>query len=377
MNAATNVVNSLNSRQQKTSALKHVWLEITEKCNLSCVHCYSESSPHLPLSRGMEVDDWLNVLHTSREMGCKSVQFIGGEPTIHPYLDFLLQEASSLGFESIEVFTNGVAISSERIARYKEWNINVALSFYSTNPDVHDSITERQGSYYRTLGFIKKAVQAGLELRVGIIQIDQTDAEIEETKHFLRSLGVKNINFDRVRKVGRAQQQSTSPLETTLQNRLHELCGACHNGRACVTSSGDVFPCIMARADLLGNVRSQSLQDIIYGEPRKAFVTAQLAYLNQINVQSASVDDPCAPHCVPQYGNCNPTQTTSSGSVEPLSVSVDDPCAPHCVPQFGNCNPTQSSYIDTAQFVAGNSCNPQNGGTCVPQMGNCNPNENK
>lgn len=84
---------------------RHLWLELTRKCNLQCVHCYANSGPDLPISDGMTTHDWLVLLRSSRAEGCSSVQFIGGEPLIYPDLPLLLQEASSLNFEEIEVFT--------------------------------------------------------------------------------------------------------------------------------------------------------------------------------------------------------------------------------------------------------------------------------
>ena len=42
--------------------LSFIWLELTSRCNLECVHCYANSSPHQPLSEGMTRDDWRETL---------------------------------------------------------------------------------------------------------------------------------------------------------------------------------------------------------------------------------------------------------------------------------------------------------------------------
>src|SRR5713226_7179053 len=86
--------------------LNFLWLEITRRCNLTCEHCYASSGPGLPLIERMECADWCQVLDEARAVGCRRVQFIGGEPTVHPDLGRLLEHATRVGFRHCEVFTN-------------------------------------------------------------------------------------------------------------------------------------------------------------------------------------------------------------------------------------------------------------------------------
>src|SRR2546426_11566137 len=90
------------------SGLQFLWLEITEKCNLHCVHCYADSAPDRPLLGSMELLDWMKVIGEASGLGCTRLQFIGGEPTVHPGLAKLIEHARDAGFEFIEVYTNGI-----------------------------------------------------------------------------------------------------------------------------------------------------------------------------------------------------------------------------------------------------------------------------
>ncbi len=63
--------------------LSFLWLEITGRCGLSCSHCYARSGPSG--SHGtMTADDWRSVISQAAGLGVSMVQFIGGEPTLHP-----------------------------------------------------------------------------------------------------------------------------------------------------------------------------------------------------------------------------------------------------------------------------------------------------
>jgi MoaA/NifB/PqqE/SkfB family radical SAM enzyme len=58
-------------------AFSFLWLEITDKCGLTCRHCYARSGPSG--SHGsMTADDWRSVIAQAAEFGVSMVQFIGG-----------------------------------------------------------------------------------------------------------------------------------------------------------------------------------------------------------------------------------------------------------------------------------------------------------
>jgi MoaA/NifB/PqqE/SkfB family radical SAM enzyme len=60
-----------------------IWLEITGRCQRECVHCYAASGPGS--SHGIMTEwDWCRVIDQAAALGVRMVQFIGGEPTLHP-----------------------------------------------------------------------------------------------------------------------------------------------------------------------------------------------------------------------------------------------------------------------------------------------------
>lgn len=88
--------------------LRFAWLEITGKCRLSCTHYYADSGPR-GTEGTMSSRDWLRVVDHVAELGAHSVQFIGGEPTLHPDLSEFVDRALGAGL-TVEVFSNLVHI---------------------------------------------------------------------------------------------------------------------------------------------------------------------------------------------------------------------------------------------------------------------------
>jgi len=64
----------------KPHDLEFLWLEVTSRCNLFCIHCYVGSSPTTMDSGKMTYSDWIRVMREAHAFGCRKLQFIGGEP---------------------------------------------------------------------------------------------------------------------------------------------------------------------------------------------------------------------------------------------------------------------------------------------------------
>lgn len=277
------------------TALRFLWLEIIGRCNLTCSHCYADSGPQVSTPNSLSFDDWVLLLEEAAGLGCRQMQFIGGEPTLHPELDRLICKAEQSGFELIEVFTNATRLSSQLLACFQEHRVNVATSFYSTNPQVHESITRVDGSWERTVEGIQKLIDQNLPLRVGIIETPENAGHAPEAKAFLQSMGARNIQMDTQRGVGRGGLIALGePTE-----RFDQLCGQCWKGRLCVGPDGEAFPCVFSRATRLGNIR-QGLARILSSSALQQF-RQKVRKIEQDRLQGSScTPESCMPNsCMP------------------------------------------------------------------------------
>jgi MoaA/NifB/PqqE/SkfB family radical SAM enzyme len=298
--------------------LSFLWLEITAKCNLMCSHCYAESGPQGELYGDMAYGDWTRVLDEAADLGCRSVQFIGGEPTMHPHLEDLIDHANHQGFAFIEVYTNATRLGQELLGCFRRNGVHVATSFYSDDPAVHEQVTQTKGSWQRTVSGIESVLAAGLPIRAGVVETERNPGHGPRAIEFLKGLGVQNVRVDRERGVGRGKLLRLDGAG----ERYEELCGQCWRGKLCVTSSGEVFPCVFSRATRLGDVKHRLLGIL---------QTAKLTDFRQkVRAMHAAVPPVCTPDCSPT--TCGPD---SSGSCSPCGPT----CQPNCIPEAPNCNP--------------------------------------
>ncbi|MHB9860073.1 radical SAM protein [Streptomyces sp. YIM S03343] len=239
-----------------TFAIQSLELEITGTCQLTCTHCLSESSPQATHGT-MTPAEWRTVITDAAGLGIRTIQLIGGEPTVHPHWREFTELGLSLGLH-VEVYSNLYHVRPEWWDLFTREGVTLGTSYYSNDPAEHDKITGREGSYARTRCHIREAVNRGVTIRAGIVDI-LPGQRVAEARTELESMGVKHINTDRVRAVGRAALPGTTPT-------LGEMCGRCTRGRAAILPNGDLAGCVLSRDFPAGNVRETRLAELLRGK---------------------------------------------------------------------------------------------------------------
>ncbi|MCP4366424.1 MAG: radical SAM protein [Planctomycetes bacterium] len=306
-----------------TDGLDHIWLELTESCNLSCTHCYAEAGACSPDELSQE--QWKQILAEGARLGAKTVQFTGGEPTLHPGLTDLIEYARAQRYTDIEVFTNGTRLEDGILKRWKSLGVDVALSFYSYDPETHDRITGRPRSFRQTVQGIRAILSHKIPVRVAIILMKENLSHHKGTIDFLRGLGLKaeEIEWDTVRPTGRGAVVEALPegeigTDTTsfrpsssLEEGQGTCCdkkfglSTCWKGLMAISSRGDAYPCIFARQRPVGKFPEMGLEEIIRGQ--------ELQRLWQITLEDVEM----CKDCELRYGcfDCRALALTTTGEL--------------------------------------------------------------
>ena len=113
-------------------------IEVTDRCNLTCPICYSESGPHEGSHRTLEQIEFMLDCIVANEGEPDVVQISGGEPTVHPEFFAILDAAKSRPIKHLMVNTNGIKIANDaefarRLATYMP-RFELYLQFDSVKP---------------------------------------------------------------------------------------------------------------------------------------------------------------------------------------------------------------------------------------------------
>lgn len=103
-------------RGQALSAPLTVTWEVTNRCNLRCDHCLSDSGPDADTQGELDLTEAKAVVDTLAEAKVFQIHFGGGEPFSYPGFFDLLRHAQSRGFCCLSISTNGTLLDERRIA---------------------------------------------------------------------------------------------------------------------------------------------------------------------------------------------------------------------------------------------------------------------
>ncbi|MFB6303027.1 MAG: radical SAM protein [Haloferacaceae archaeon] len=118
-------------------------VEVTEDCNLSCSYCFASSGPG---GRERPFEEVVDLFDTVRRGGGpRPLQLSGGEPTVRDDLPALIERAREMGFEHVQVNTNGLRLAGEDgyAERLADAGLTaIYLQFDGLSPETYEAIRE-------------------------------------------------------------------------------------------------------------------------------------------------------------------------------------------------------------------------------------------
>ena len=100
----------------------YVAWQITNECNLACLHCIEESGPGKAFRDELSPEEFRGILDQFVKLEVPYVSFSGGEPMVHPHF-FEMAEHFCAGGGQLKVETNGHYLTPDNCRRLKEIGI--------------------------------------------------------------------------------------------------------------------------------------------------------------------------------------------------------------------------------------------------------------
>lgn len=268
--------------------MSQVWFELTDSCNLTCQHCYAESSPKAP--RGHELDylKWQIITRKILSYGCDRITFIGGEPLIRSELILRLCEwIRNEGYTTeLRIFSNLTLVDAvtKNIPAFKKYSISFGTSLYGMDAETHDKVTGNTGSHAKTLTSIRHLKDAGFNLFGGFYLDENMRRDSNEITNWLTSLRIDKFEIIAPSKVGRGVNldwkagmtgnRIPEPKSFSYATLQESISGHnCFSSVFAVRSDGSVMPCIMTRSSMLPNLLTKSMADLVNSEEYKRWST--------------------------------------------------------------------------------------------------------
>lgn len=287
---------SLESEQSPDPGFEVGWIELGTNCNHTCGHCYNFSAKQP--QRGLDVEAIRNTIYQLKEVGTRTIKFIGGEPLLYMQeLTALIPVAVGLRFDAVAIHTNGSLLDRNFANFCQRHGVQFDVTLYGHTADIHEAVTRTSGSFASTTAAIDLAVEANANVSLNLIVTPAVESVLDEALEGLRNRfpGLR-LEYDYLRPSGRGVAMYKQLLMTGLNRHqehrsffegidrdeylLRRDYHPCLATKISVTSDGQVMPCIMTR-DVAGSLTTSSLRAVVASE---AFTRYRQLPLSRVDV---------------------------------------------------------------------------------------------
>ena len=180
----------------------HVTIEVTDKCNLKCKHCYLEASPEK--FEMLRLEDFKKILSKLEKNMVVNVEFTGGELFVNPDAYEILKLAYPK-FTIVGILTNGTILREDvlnlLIQNKEKTVVNVSLD--SVNSEIHDRFRGIPGAFEKTCTNIRRMTEKGISVRIASSIFKENMWEIDQLAQLALDLDAKMFTFNFVEEFGR------------------------------------------------------------------------------------------------------------------------------------------------------------------------------
>jgi len=181
----------------------YVAWQITNECNLACLHCIEESGPGKAFPDEMGRDETLRVIDELMENEVPYLSFSGGEPMLHPHFFEMVERVTKRGAQ-LKIETNGHYLTPENCARLKALQVKaVQVSLDGATSATFGRMRVR-GEFDKTVEGIRNLKAAGVAIEVNFSPASFNIHEASRIVDLAHELGAASFYSGRTMFTGNA-----------------------------------------------------------------------------------------------------------------------------------------------------------------------------
>ena len=186
-----------------------VW-NVTPACNLKCQHCYAVTTD--TTSDMLSHAEGLRLIVDLAEFGCPVLLFSGGEPMTRKDLPDLIAHAVGRGMRAV-ISTNGMLLTPELAARYKELGLSYVGISLDGLRETHDRFRRQAGAFDSALAAVRLCRSIGLKVGLRFTIFKENAGDIPGIFQLMRDENVPRICFYHLVYSGRGAELASKDLD--------------------------------------------------------------------------------------------------------------------------------------------------------------------
>lgn len=164
-------------------------VDITNKCNLNCIHCRNDKSKFIDV----EYNKLDGILTELEEMEVFFLSIVGGEPFLYKDIDRLLIKLNNLNIPKITIVTNGTMINIKQIIKLNPHKIKFIISL--DGPESIHNFIRGKNIYTDVLKSIKLLIDNHFSVAINYTIMKPNFKHIREIIEVAKKLKINKINF--------------------------------------------------------------------------------------------------------------------------------------------------------------------------------------
>lgn len=168
-----------------------IFIELTDKCNLKCKHCYGAFE--CKKNNTLDLELLKSVIDNASKAGVYQFDITGGEPFLYPKLKELLEYVYNAGM-MVRIFSNLTLYNKNFKSLIVKYGVKeIVTSLDSCIKEDHDEFRGQIGSFEKTLKAIEDLKTTGVNISLNTMVGNHNKEHIEEMVTFISNLGVKSV----------------------------------------------------------------------------------------------------------------------------------------------------------------------------------------
>ncbi|MBF0545386.1 MAG: radical SAM protein [Candidatus Riflebacteria bacterium] len=197
-----------------------VW-NVTRRCHLKCVHCYTESE-NKSYDGELTFDEGIKLISDLREFNIPALLLSGGEPLMRPDLFELVQHARKVGVRPV-LSTNGILIDQKTSQKIKETGfIYVGISLDGIGK-TNDEFRGFSGAFEGALKGFRNCVEAGQRVGLRLTLTKRNVGDLGKIFDFILEERIPRACFYHLVPTGRGKTINSEDLSPEESRRAIDL----------------------------------------------------------------------------------------------------------------------------------------------------------
>jgi heme b synthase len=187
--------------------LRLVAWEMTQACNLNCVHCRAGACPEKDPDE-LSSDEGRALIDSIARVGKPILIMTGGEPLLRPDFFELAQYGKEAGLRVV-LATNGVMVTPELAQRIADVGIaRVSVSLDGPTPADHDAFRKVEGAFAASVTGIANLRRAGVSVQINTTLTRRNRLQLSQMMNLAEQMGADAFHVFLLVPTGRAKGMS-------------------------------------------------------------------------------------------------------------------------------------------------------------------------